>query len=84
MFGKSVKGRRPHLVARDGLAHVPEDRSLFFQLTVRENLRLGAAKGTADIDQALRILPRPRPLFEPPGRVCCRAASNRCWRWRAR
>ena len=26
-------------VARDGLAHVPEDRSLFFKLTVREHLR---------------------------------------------
>ena len=29
VFGRSVNGRRPHLVARDGLAHVLEDRSLF-------------------------------------------------------
>ena len=57
MFGRSVKGRRPHLIARDGLAHVLEDRSLFFQLTVRENLQLGSAKGTVDIDQALRYFP---------------------------
>jgi branched-chain amino acid transport system ATP-binding protein len=42
--GKSIKRRRPHLIARDGLAHVPEDRSLFFQLTVHENLRLAAPK----------------------------------------
>jgi branched-chain amino acid transport system ATP-binding protein len=42
--GKSIRRRRPHLVARDGLAHVPEDRSLFFQLTVHENLRLAAPK----------------------------------------
>ena len=57
VLGKSVKGRRPHLVARDGLAHVLEDRSLFFQLTVRENLQLGAARGTVDIPKALEYFP---------------------------
>jgi branched-chain amino acid transport system ATP-binding protein len=64
VFGKSVRGRRPHLIAREGLAHVPEDRSLFFQLTVRENLRLGAAKGSADIDQALRYFPALEKLMD--------------------
>jgi len=63
VFGRSVKGRRPHLVAREGLAHVPEDRSLFFGLTVRENLRLGAAKGAADIDQALDYFPALKPIL---------------------
>jgi branched-chain amino acid transport system ATP-binding protein len=57
VFGRSVAGRRPHLVARDGLAHVLEDRSLFFQLTVLENLQLGAARGTVDIEQALEYFP---------------------------
>mgnify|MGYP006162431037 CR=1 FL=1 len=40
VFGKSIKGRRPHMIARDGLAHVPEGRALFYQLTVAENLKL--------------------------------------------
>jgi branched-chain amino acid transport system ATP-binding protein len=59
-----VKGRKPYRLARDGLAHVPEDRSLFFQLTVRENLKLGAAgsKG-ADISQALDFFPALAPLM---------------------
>ena len=57
VFGRSVRGRRPHLVARDGLAHVLEDRSLFFQLTVRENLTLGAARGTVDVAKALEYFP---------------------------
>jgi branched-chain amino acid transport system ATP-binding protein len=57
LFGRSIKGRRAHLIARDGLAHVLEDRSLVFQLTVRENLQLGSAKGTVDIDQALKYFP---------------------------
>jgi len=64
VLGKSVKGRRPHLIAREGLAHVPEDRSLFFQLTVRENLKLGAAKGSADINQALGYFPALEPLMD--------------------
>ncbi len=57
VFGRSVKGRRAYNVARDGLAHVLEDRSLFFQLTVRENLELGSAKGRVDIDRALTYFP---------------------------
>jgi branched-chain amino acid transport system ATP-binding protein len=62
VFGRSVKGRRAHLVARDGLAHVLEDRSLFFQLTVRENLELGSARGTVNIDQALDYFPALRDI----------------------
>ena len=64
VLGRSVKKRRPHLIAREGLAHVPEDRSLFFQLTVKENLRLGAAKGSSDVDQALSYFPALEPLMD--------------------
>jgi branched-chain amino acid transport system ATP-binding protein len=34
--------RRPEAVARAGIAHVPEGRGTFAQLSVEENLRLGA------------------------------------------
>lgn len=64
VFGNSVAKQKPHMIARQGLAHVPEDRSLFFQLTVHENLRLGAATGTADIDQALAYFPALQPLLD--------------------
>lgn len=64
VFGQSVSEQKPHMIARQGLAHVPEDRSLFFQLTVHENLRLGAATGTADIDQALAYFPALQPLLD--------------------
>lgn len=63
VFGRSIKGRPAHRIARGGLAHVPEDRSLFFQLTVAENLRLGAANGRADLQQALRWFPALEPLM---------------------
>src|SRR6266550_9460613 len=34
--------RAPEAVARRGIAHVPEGRGTFAELSVRENLRLGA------------------------------------------
>jgi branched-chain amino acid transport system ATP-binding protein len=64
VFGKSVQGRRPHMIAREGLAHVPEGRALFYQLTVAENLRLGAAKGASDVRKALGYFPALEPIMD--------------------
>jgi branched-chain amino acid transport system ATP-binding protein len=41
--GRSLVGRRPEDVAREGIALVPEGRRIFGELTVEENLRLGLA-----------------------------------------
>jgi branched-chain amino acid transport system ATP-binding protein len=38
--GQSVAGRRTHLLARDGLLHVPEGRGVMPNLTVWENIRI--------------------------------------------
>jgi branched-chain amino acid transport system ATP-binding protein len=66
VFGIVVDGTRPHRVARRGLAHVPEDRSIFFDLTVDENIRLGLtgerAKRRAAHERALELLPALKPL----------------------
>ena len=40
--GKQLVSGRPDAVARAGIAHVPEGRGLFAQLSVWENLRMGA------------------------------------------
>jgi branched-chain amino acid transport system ATP-binding protein len=40
--GKQLVCGRPDAVARAGIAHVPEGRGLFAQLSVWENLRMGA------------------------------------------
>lgn len=63
LFGRSVKGRPPHRIARAGLAHVAEDRSLFFGLTVKENLRLGTRKGGASLEQVVDYFPALAPLM---------------------
>jgi branched-chain amino acid transport system ATP-binding protein len=40
--GRGVARRAPEAIARLGIAHVPEGRGTFTELSVRENLRLGA------------------------------------------
>jgi len=55
--------RRPEAVARAGIAHVPEGRGTFAELSVDENLRLGAhvrrdrAAVKADYDRVLQRFP---------------------------
>ena len=41
--GRSIAGRTPERVVREGVALVPEGRRIFAELTVEENLRLGLA-----------------------------------------
>jgi branched-chain amino acid transport system ATP-binding protein len=40
--GEAISGRRAHEIARRGLAYVPAERHLFPEMTVSENLELGA------------------------------------------
>jgi branched-chain amino acid transport system ATP-binding protein len=40
--GKSIEGWATEDIVRQGIAHAPEGRGTFVQLTVEENLRLGA------------------------------------------
>jgi len=67
VLGAPVKYGCPHRVARRGLAHVAEDRSLFFGLTVTENLKLGLrgrrAARLVGFDRVLDLLPALRPLM---------------------
>ncbi len=45
-------------LARKGMAHVPEDRGLFFDLTAAENLRLGRpGRGPSGLDEVLGWFP---------------------------
>ena len=39
--GQDITRRKTHLIARSGIAHVPEGRHIFPRLTVAENLALG-------------------------------------------
>ncbi|MEI2418467.1 ABC transporter ATP-binding protein [Orrella sp. JC864] len=39
--GRELAGARPYAICRAGLAYVPEEREVFANLTVEENLRMG-------------------------------------------
>jgi branched-chain amino acid transport system ATP-binding protein len=61
--GHSIAGRKPHAIARCGIAHVPQGRGTLEDLTVEENLRLGAYARSdrevgADIDYWFDVFPR--------------------------
>ena len=66
VLGAPVLGGKPYKVARRGLAHVAEDRSLFFDLTVNENLRLGLtgdrSRRVSAMDNAMEMFPALQPL----------------------
>ena len=53
--GRRIEGMAPHEILGLGIAHVPEGRQIFPDLTVHENLRLGAYR-TRDPAQARRRL----------------------------
>jgi branched-chain amino acid transport system ATP-binding protein len=40
--GTNITGSKPHLITARGISHVPEGRGIFANLTVQDNLELGA------------------------------------------
>ncbi|MGB6254062.1 MAG: branched-chain amino acid ABC transporter ATP-binding protein/permease [Bradyrhizobium sp.] len=65
LAGKDLTSLSAPLVARSGLILVPEGRQVFPQLTVAENLRLGATRrddfAASEIEDMLARFPRLRP-----------------------
>jgi len=45
---KEITGKEPHEIARLGIGYVPEDRRIFPQFNVEENLRIGSRKRGGD------------------------------------
>jgi branched-chain amino acid transport system ATP-binding protein len=66
VLGAEVTGDHPFTIPRRGLAHVAEDRSLFFDMTVNENLILGLTRNRAKrkvaYDRAMEMFPALAPL----------------------
>ena len=64
--GKDLTKIAPHKIVYLGMAHVPEGRRVFQQLTVLENLRLGAfsIKDKAKIEENLEYVYRHFPRLE--------------------
>jgi len=64
--GQSILNRRPHQIVELGISQVPEGRMIFANLTVLENLRMGAylrrdkAAIQSEMDYVFSIFPRLR------------------------
>jgi branched-chain amino acid transport system ATP-binding protein len=54
--GRDVTGLAPHLLARGGIAYVPEDRRIFRLLTVFENLRTGLDRSGVGAERRQALL----------------------------
>jgi branched-chain amino acid transport system ATP-binding protein len=63
-LGRSVRGRGPWDLVKDGLAMVPEGRGVFTRMSITENLQMGAhirndtAEIARDLDKVFGIFPR--------------------------
>jgi ABC-type branched-subunit amino acid transport system ATPase component len=53
--GQRINGRRPHDIVRLGVAHCMEGRKIFGDLTVEENLLLGARAAGSSRERARRL-----------------------------
>jgi len=60
--GEEVVGKKPFMLVRRGMAYVPDDRRIFADLTVGENLEIAERKGGEwDKDRVYQLFP---PLRE--------------------
>ena len=88
--GADITRLPAHEIARRGLALVPEGRGVFAQLTIEENLAMGAyarrdrAAIAADVERVVRAFPAPEGAARADRGHALRAASSRCSRSRAR
>jgi branched-chain amino acid transport system ATP-binding protein len=68
--GKDITGRAAHEIVKLGIAHAPEGRGIFSNLTVDDNLELGAYVRTdrdgiaRDRERALELFPRLRERLQ--------------------
>jgi branched-chain amino acid transport system ATP-binding protein len=70
--GESLAGLAPYEVARRGIGYVPEERLIFPDLTVEENLAMGVWRGFGRLprsafDRVLAVFPRLAEKTRQPG-----------------
>ncbi len=64
--GEVISGWKPHAIARAGLGFVPEDRQIFAEHTVEDNLVIGQKRGPEGQDEwPIRRIYDVFPLLEP-------------------
>ena len=71
--GEEILGLKAHRIARRGIGYVPEDRAIFPDLTVRQNLLLGVKdrkqQARFRLEDSFALFPRLRERIDTPGGV---------------
>lgn len=72
VLGVEMQKRKPHVIARAGIGYVPEDRQIFPEHSVEDNLMIGAKKGPNGEDywnlaRVYEMLPLLLPLKDRMG-----------------
>ncbi len=72
LHDQAITGKAAHLIARAGIGYVPEDRQIFPDLTVEDNLTIAVKKGANgeddwSVERVYDMLPLLRPLRERLG-----------------
>jgi len=68
--GRDVTGRAPYQIARAGIGFIPEDRRIFADLTVWENLDVasrGTGPGGFTVERVFDLFPKLRELVDRQG-----------------
>ena len=69
--GKNIAGRAPFRIAREGIGFVPEDRRIFAELTVMENLDVAARAarrpGPWTVERVCALFPKLREVADRQG-----------------
>ncbi len=87
-MGQEITGRQPFEIARLGIGYIPDDRRIFADLTVEENLqivrRVTRRDGRWTLERVLRALSRCSRNCDASAVRGSRAGSRRCSRSAAR
>ena len=72
ILGIEMQGRQPHVIARAGVGFVPEDRQIFPEHSVEDNLLIAAKNGPSgedywNIARVYEVFPFLSPLRHRPG-----------------
>ena len=70
--GRAIRGLPSHRIARAGIGFVPEDRQIFTELSVEDNLKIATKRGANgeqdwSVDRVYDMLPLLKPLRERLG-----------------
>jgi branched-chain amino acid transport system ATP-binding protein len=69
--GRDIAKLPPYKISRAGIGYVPEERRIFKELTVRENLAVGRLRGRQNtrwpLDRIIEAFPNLKDLLDRPG-----------------